>query len=207
MSTYGIFKNKDEQTLVFYPCPKNANSSAKFFFIKHLGLEKKYIFLGDDIPRFKQTNDHFGLKKNIVNFLPTKQPFKKVNSDIKCCIIREPTQRFLSSYKNRIIFHKDSDFFDHSIDMILSKLENNIFDNLHFLPQSFFLGDSLRYFDFYSNVNAVKIFQDKVNDFFGKKIIFPKIQTGGSENDISLNKLQIQRIEKIYSSDYALLDS
>ena len=91
--------------------------------------------------------------------------------------------------------------------MILSKLENNIFDNLHFLPQSFFLGDSLRYFDFYSNVNAVKIFQDKVNDFFGKKIIFPKIQTGGSENDISLNKLQIQRIEKIYSSDYALLDS
>jgi hypothetical protein len=205
MSTYGIFKNKDKKTLVFYPCPKNANSSAKLFFIKHLGLEKEYIFLGDKIPRFKQTNIDFGLKKNIINFLPTKQPFKEIDANIKCCIVRNPIERFVSCYKNRILFHKDVDFLDHSIDMILSKLEDSMFENKHFLPQSYFLGNALEYFDFYSDVNNIKLFQDGVNDFFCKKIIFPKIQTGGNKNNIFLDKLQIQKIKKIYFSDYNLI--
>ena len=31
------------------------------------------------------------------------------------------------------------------------KLESNLFENKHFLPQSYFLGDHLDYFSFYSN--------------------------------------------------------
>ena len=206
MSKYGIFNNKNKETLVFYPCPKNANSSAKLFFIKHLGLENEYIFLSDDIPRYKQTKTDLGLKKNIVDFLPTKQPFKKIKADIKCCIVRDPIERFLSSYKNRILFHKDKEFFNHTIDMVLSKLENQIFENLHFLPQSYFLGDNLKYFDFYSNVKNVELFQDRVNDFFGKKITFPKIQTGGNKENIVLNNSQIKKIKRIYLSDYNLIE-
>ena len=42
---YGIFSNKvTNKKLVYYPVAKNANSSAKLFLIKRLGLEKK-IFL------------------------------------------------------------------------------------------------------------------------------------------------------------------
>ena len=41
---YGIFKNKKtNKTLVYYPCPKNANTSAKLFFAKHLGIDKRII--------------------------------------------------------------------------------------------------------------------------------------------------------------------
>ena len=42
MSLYGIFKNKDNKTLVYYPVPKNANSSAKYFLAKHCGVDKNF---------------------------------------------------------------------------------------------------------------------------------------------------------------------
>ena len=43
---YPLFSNKKTgKTLVFYPVKKNANSSAKLFFAKHLGLENKFFLL------------------------------------------------------------------------------------------------------------------------------------------------------------------
>ena len=56
------------------------------------------------------------------------------------------------------------------------------------------------------DVKNVKLFQDRVNDFFGKKIIFPKIQTGGNKENIVLNNSQIKKIKRIYLSDYNLIE-
>lgn len=206
-STYGIFTNKKKETLAFYPCPKNANSSTKLFLIKHLGLENKYSFIADKIPRYKQTSDMF-LKKNkinVVNFLPNKQSFQKINTNQKCCIIRDPVSRFISAYKNRILYHKDLDFSNHSIDLIIEKLENKLFENLHFLPQSFFFGNDLSYFTIIGEINKINIFANKINNFFGKVINFPKIQTGGNKILLKLNNSQIKKIKKIYSKDYNLI--
>ena len=140
-SIYGIFINKrTKKKLAFYPCPKNANTSAKLFFLRHLGIENEFIFIGDNIPLYQQKENNFNGKKIIVKFLPSKQPFLKVDVDIKCCITRNPIDRFISSYKNRILFHRDVGFNDHSVDMILDKLQVGLFENKHFLPQSFFLG-------------------------------------------------------------------
>jgi len=50
MSIYAILKNKENRTLAFYPVPKNANSSAKLFFAKHLGIDKDFLFLSDKAP-------------------------------------------------------------------------------------------------------------------------------------------------------------
>jgi hypothetical protein len=88
--------------------------------------------------------------------------------------------------------------------MVLDKLENELFENKHFLPQNFFLGDNLEYYTFYTDVNNTKIFEDKVNEFFGKKIKFPKLQTGGKEIKIKLNNAQLDRISKIYANDFKL---
>ena len=53
--SYGLFTNtKKNKTLCYYPVPKNANTSAKLFFAKHLKIEDRFIFLGDDQPRHKQ---------------------------------------------------------------------------------------------------------------------------------------------------------
>ena len=42
-STYAVFKNAEEKSLIYYPCPKNGNTSAKLFLAKHLGVEDKFI--------------------------------------------------------------------------------------------------------------------------------------------------------------------
>ncbi len=207
-STYGVFTNKNtRKTLVYYPCPKNANSSAKLFFLKHLGLESKFIFIGDKIPLFEQKKSDFKGYNNLVNFIPTKQFFTEIKADYKCCIIRDPLKRFLSAYKNRILFHKDLQFRNYSIDMILEKLENSLFENKHFLPQSYFLGNSLNYFSFYADTKNISKFEEKVNEFFEKKVSFPKIQTQGSDKNIELNINQISRVRQIYKNDYKLLSS
>ena len=72
-SQYGIFTNKiTGKRLVYYPCPKNANSSAKLFFAKHLGVENKFIVVPDNLPGYKQTLSLFSKKKSIASFLPSK---------------------------------------------------------------------------------------------------------------------------------------
>ena len=204
-SKYGIFINKkNNKKLVYYPCPKNANTSAKLFFLKHLGIENKFIFIGDKIPLYKQKESDLNGLQNLVNFLPSKQPFAEINADFKCCLLRDPLNRFLSAFKNRILFHKDEEFQNHSIDMIIEKLENNLFENQHFLPQNYFLGKDIKYFSFHADLKNISIFVEKVNDFFQKKIHFPKIQTNNDNSDIKLTKKQEQKLIKIYQEDYNL---
>ena len=206
MSKYAVFTNKtSNKKLIYYPCPKNANTSAKMFFAKHLNIDKHYLFLGDRIPQADQTEEDYEGKQNIISIIPSKQPFEKKKVDIKCCIVRDPIKRFISAYKNRILFHRDVQFKDHSIDMILDKLEINNFENKHFLPQSYFLGNDLNYYSFWSTTDNIGMFVEKVNDFFERKIDFPKIQTGGGNFQINLSNFQIKKIEKIYSEDFQLI--
>ena len=206
MSKYAVFTNKTRnKKLVYYPCPKNANTSAKMFFAKHLNVDKHFLFLGDEIPQLEQTPEQFRGKKDIIGIIPSKQPFEKINVDIKCCIVRDPIKRFISAYKNRILYHHDIQFKDHSVDMILEKLENNNFENKHFLPQVYFLGEDLSYYTFWSTTEDLSFFVEQVNDFFSRKINFPKIQIGGSDIKIKLTKSQISKIEKIYAKDFKLI--
>ena len=208
--TYAIFQNRNTgRKLVYYPVAKNANSSAKLFFLKHLKMDKNYYFLSDKVPEYKVNEDskykNLDKKYNLVNFLPSYTPFEKIDVDEKCCIIRNPIKRFISAYKNRILFHKDFGFRNLNINEIIEKLENNSFDNRHFLPQSYWLGSDLKYFTIVSNISNMETFINGVNNFFQNKVEFPRIQTGGGDENITLTDSQIIKLKKIYSSDYDLI--
>ena len=209
MPDYLILTNKlTKKKLVYYPVAKNANSSAKLFLIKHLGLENKFYFIEDKIPRHQHTKKLYEVykeKTNLINFLPPYTKFKTVNADEKSCLVRDPIKRFSSCYRNRILFHRDKAFLDHSIDMIIEKLENGLFENKHFLPQSFWLGSNLKYFTIVANTTNIEPFVNGINNFFQKKLTFPNIQTGGGEIKINLNFHQIKKLKKIYSDDYDLV--
>ena len=207
MSKYLILKNNLNQTLVYYPVPKNANTSAKLFIAKHLKIDDRFIFIGDKIPRYLQKREDLKSKESIVRFLPSKQKFKKVNTDFICCIVRNPIKRFLSAYKNRILYHKDKLFYNHSIDQILEKLAQRSFENPHFLPQVYLLGNDIEYYNFYCDVDEINKFEIFINNFFNQKINFPKIQTGSTKDDIILTKKQIKQLEEIYEEDFRLVSS
>ena len=207
MSKYVLFTNKSRETLIYYACPKNANSSAKLFFAKHTNNENNFKFLSDIKPKYMQKKSDFLGVGNLENFLPNYQPFDKAESNYKCCIVRNPLKRFISTYKNRILFHRDKNFRLFSIDMILDKLESNSFDNRHFLPQAYFLGNDLKYYSFYSSFENINFFKDGVNSFFGKDIKFPKIQVGGNQIRINISAIQVKRVKKIYEVDYDLLSN
>ena len=89
--------------------------------------------------------------------------------------------------------------------MILDKLINGLFENRHFLPQTYFLGNNLKYFSFYSDINNINLFEKKVNDFFGKKIEFPKLNYKREHKDLFLKKDQLLKIKKIYVDDFEFL--
>jgi len=205
---YAVFINKkNKKKLVFYPVAKNANTSAKLFFIRHLGLEKNFFYI-EDIPRYKHTKAMYDIhigKHNLINFFPPYTSFKEMPVDIKCCIVRNPIKRFISTYTNRILFHKDEQFKNFTIDQVLESLESSAFDNKHFLPQSYWLGHELSYYTFYSFTNEIENFEMKINSFFGQEKKFPKLQTGGNTNFLKLDNSQEKKIKKIYSSDFDLL--
>ena len=208
--TYAIFQNRNTgRKLVYYPVAKNANSSAKLFFLKHLKMDKNYYFLTDKVSEYKVNEGskykNLDKKYNLVNFLPSYTPFEKIDVDEKCCIIRNPIKRFISAYKNRILYHKDFGFRNLNINEIIEKLENNSFDNRHFLPQSYWLGSDLRYFTIVSNISNMETFINGVNNFFQNKVEFPRIQTSGADENITLIDSQIIKLKKIYSSDYDLI--
>jgi len=209
-SVYPRFKNNKKEYLVYYPCKKNANSSAKLFFIKHIGFEEKIYFIEDEVPRYKkelyfEKKIKFKDRINLIKIFPADQKFQKVETDFKCCIIRNPIKRFISAYKNRILFHKDEKFYNLSMDEIIEKLENGLFENTHFLPQNYFLGNNLDYFNIVADVENINLFEKKINDFFGKEIKFPQIQKGGKEFNVKLNITQIEKLKKIYKNDFELL--
>ena len=207
---YPVFtSHKSGKKLAFYPVKKNANTSSKLFFASHLGIEDKFFFIEDEIPRFKQTikmHENFQKKSNLINLYEGKYAFQIINVDYKSCIIREPLERFVSAYKNRVLFHKDKNFYEHSVSEVIEKLENGNIENKHFLPQSFFLGNDLSYFDIVGNLSKIKSFEEKINNFFGQKKIFPKLQVGGKEYELSLSNEEKIKIRKIYEKDYELVD-
>ena len=49
-------------------------------------------------------SEHFQNKINLITLFPPYEKFSKVNADFKCCIIRNPIERFVSAFRNRILY-------------------------------------------------------------------------------------------------------
>lgn len=213
-SKFLVFENDQNQTLIYYNCPKNANSSGKLYFAHHLGISHEYTFLSDEIPEYQQIekikagNDPYKGKKKLVNFMPSKQPFVNFGKEIsfKICFTREPISRLVSAYQNRVLWHKDFNFAGLSFDEILERLLEGDFSNAHFRPQTDFLGHDLNYYNLACDVGETGKFEHFVNEFFNnRKVCFPHLQKKGLKSDVELTPERIKKIRKIYESDFELL--
>ena len=214
VSAYRIFQKNDGSNLVFYPVPKNANSSFKKLFVELLEIDKEFIFLDDKVPMIKkhQYDKNMDNKNWLWSFLPPKPKFVELPDTlnaIKLAIVRDPIDRFLSAYNNRILWHQDNDFQNLSIKGVISNLKQKNFKNLHFLPQTFFLGKNPDYFTKISIMPSIDGITDEICNFFEKKISLKQIQTNHGLNPLSKAELEdhIDDLKMIYEEDYKFIES
>ena len=73
------------------------------------------------------------------------------------------------------------------------------------MPQNFYLGDNLNYYNIVADVENIEFFEKEINNFFGKEIKFPQIQKSEHKFKIELKKDQKIKIKKIYEKDFDLL--
>ena len=213
VSAYRVFKKNDGSNLVFYPVPKNANSSFKKLFVELLEIDEKFIFLDDEVPMIKkhQYDKNIDNKNWLWSFLPPKPKFVELPDTlnaIKLAIVRDPIDRFLSAYNNRILWHQDNDFQNLSIKGVISNLKKKNFKNLHFLPQTFFLGNNPNYFTKISIMPSIKGITDEICNFFEKKISLKQIQTNHGSNPVLREELEdyIDDLKIIYKEDYEFIN-
>ena len=108
--TYAVFQNKKTgKKLVYYPVAKNANSSAKLFFLKHLKIDKNYYFLADMEERllkkgFKRSGDPLWY----VAWPPTREPMETI-------VLQNSVAKSIQS------FEVDHTFFDKTLRALVDR--------------------------------------------------------------------------------------
>lgn len=148
------------------------------------------------------------------NTLDIEMSFAKengINIDYLYAVTRDPIERFVSAYKDRIL-KKDTDgFTDKSLEFAIENLPSLISSatdfGLHARPQSHWLGNDIRIYKKVFNTHDLnstfKPLVEKVAN-----VCIPQIRENVSNDEINieLTPEQKQYLYNFYSSDYALLE-
>ena len=183
-----VFKAKNK-IIQYSPTPKCACTSTKVMI--HKGI-KGAIDYEDRIHNRSRT---FPLKENKM-------------ADIKFCILRDPVDRFISSYTNRVCRHEDIDFvgLDEFIDKFYDKyyrLNKNM--HHHFRPQVDFVGHDPSYYDKIFFMDEMPSVCEFLIELFDKPIKLENLQAVGAEKPIPTES-QIDFIKSFYEDDYKFLE-
>lgn len=130
---------------------------------------------------------------------------------VRFCIIRDPVDRFLSAYINRIVFHKDLIKLKNNPPSILEFIENfdyfcknNESTRIHFLPQKNFYGENL---NLYTHIFRFKEFREVKNlleKIKGETLPDIRLQQSGSLQKPTIGQFETNWIKKLYSIDYEI---
>ena len=137
---------------------------------------------------------------------------------LKVLIVREPLQRLVSCYKNRVLFHKDLlksadrlskvglpvnpswEVFIDNFERYRS-LSQSI--NHHSAPIVDFAGDNPNFYDLILNISELDKLLSVVSDRSHCHIEMPHKQIGGSEIDIGkISEKAKEKIHRFYAKDY-----
>ena len=133
------------------------------------------------------------------------------NYPVRFCVIRDPVERFISGYTNRIVFHKDLIKLKNPPGTISDFIKNFDFycDNdpstkLHFSPQNVFYGTDL---SLYTHIFKFKNF-DKIKSLLqeisGTSLPDIHLQQSGSVQKPTLSNTEIEWVKEVYREDYNL---
>jgi Sulfotransferase family len=204
--------------IAYFPVPKVACTSLKhlFFLLEHGRNFENYI-------------DRTGIKHHIHNSVyPTlstsEDDWSGAESMHRIVIVRDPVDRFVSAYSNRVLFYKE--LSENSLDSDQSQMLgvkpdpdlNEFIDHLehyralstvikhHTDPQTYFIGHTLDYFNKVYRFEELDSLASDLRERTGQPIVLPHKQKGIAGQLPSLSAKRIEKILEFYSGDYALLE-
>lgn len=181
---------KNSISFVYHPTPKCGCSTMKEVILRANGIDGRW--------QPKQKFPH--------RYLPCVK-FKKKQANVKMCIVRDPVERFVSGYSNRVLFHNDIEPIE--FDVFVSKFDK-FYKTVpiikhHFTPQAWFIGNEPEYYTKIFFVNEMRSAIDFVSNFFETEPIYIRNQTGGNNLKPTPTEKQIEFIKKFYQDDYQFL--
>lgn len=156
-------------------------------------------------------------------------PFDKVSAQKlsgmqKIIVVRDPAERLISAYRNRIHHYgevQESDFVSLGIPGSIPRSPD--FDTFcrylgyyrrignilhHTEPQSVFIGNDLNYFDRVFEFEKLDKMEAYLSELSGTSVSLPRLRADGKpRSEISVSDESYERIASYYKTDYSLLNS
>jgi len=206
-----------EKKLIYIPIPKNACSSLKQAFYQ-IEFGKQFDYSHNLKLGFHDIHDYYEKRNNAFTSLKRL----KNNEDCRCfAVVRDPIDRLLSSYGNRVIDLKDLEAsrkilekinlpVEPDLNTFVLNLETyrkvNIGINHHVRLQSEFLGGTLEYLDQVYPFEKMKLVTQKLKSYDSKLVMKREKSDGAKFNINHLSPEALNFALEYYKKDYQLLE-
>lgn len=202
-----------DHKLTYVAVPKVACTSLKHMFFE---IENGFPF------RSYAAN---GTRKHIHNACyPSvtfdRLPHERIADHLRLTLVRDPVQRFLSAYGNRVVALRELSGKQAGVRLRKAGLRPNpslseFVDRLedyraasasiahHTDPLTCFLGGDPGYFAEIYNLRNIETFRQRIEAAVGRPVAIPRLQTGGpklSPDDLSADERR--KVEAFYAEDY-----
>ena len=174
------------ETLAYYPTPKVGCTTIKTIMMNLLG-DNRYPHKDIQWPHDVYVHPRFD---------------KKI--DIRFCLVRDPVQRFLSGYVNRILFAKEiphlpiEEFIDD-----FENLKNKHWTvRHHFSPQTKSIGNDVKFYTHIFDISEMNCVFSLMSKFSGKEIKPFKTQTSNGMKKPNITLEYVNKIKDMYAIDY-----
>lgn len=200
----------NDAKMAYLSIPKNACTTLKFALAAR-GDEQKLSLIRDASKIHTEANSLFDSIVDVSDGLP--------DGYYSFTFVRNPFDRFLSFYKNKILLGWDANMEDYMLangfkhkmpmDECLKRIRDiDVFSmNEHFAPQSAFVfTDGVSNVDYIGRLENIKKDVKHLEKIANFNFLLPKINVTSNQVDINVTDEVIELIRDIYSDDFKLLE-
>lgn len=203
--------------LIYIPIPKNACTSLKHA-MHYLEYSEPFDLSNYRDYGYQSLHDFYNKQSHAFTGV---EGLKKKSDAFRFAIVRDPADRFLSCYGNRVLELRDlheskTDLdkmglpVDPDLDTFVQQLEQyrrvNSSIRHHTRPQSNFLGGTLVYLDKIYSFDQMDSVQSMLKSY-DNSLVMKKRKSGGPKFDLrDLSSGSLQHLLEFYRNDYELLN-